>query len=123
MQTREIGGGVMRLQGAIFDGTDLLCDGAGKPRPGVSEFLSLLKMDGVWLYLVTAGERSEAEGVLSRAGLGERFRGVLSAGEVRGGIEDVYERAVRRLQTAKPTVVVFTADLERLPVLYAADFR
>ena len=43
----------MRLQSAVFDGTELLTDAAGAWKPGVEEALALLKIEGVWMYLVT----------------------------------------------------------------------
>lgn len=39
----------MRLQGAVFDGTEALLGTAGVPLPGVKEFLSLMKIEDVWM--------------------------------------------------------------------------
>ena len=39
----------MRLQGAVFDGTEALLDAGGAPLPGVKEFLSLMKIENVWM--------------------------------------------------------------------------
>ena len=44
----------MRLQGAIFHLPGALLDETGAPRNGVKEFLSVMKMEGVWMYGVTA---------------------------------------------------------------------
>lgn len=43
----------MRLQSAIFTLPDALLDG-GVLRPGADKVLSILKMESVWLYAVTA---------------------------------------------------------------------
>ena len=43
----------MRLQSAIFTLPDALLDG-GALRPGADKVLSILKMESVWLYAVTA---------------------------------------------------------------------
>ena len=41
----------MRLQGAVFDVPDTLLDREGRPLTGLMPFLSLLRMEGVLLYL------------------------------------------------------------------------
>ena len=51
----------MRLQSAIFTFPDALLDG-GALRPGADKVLSILKMESVWLYAVTAGFRAVAVG-------------------------------------------------------------
>lgn len=50
----------MRLQGAIFDVPDTLLDREGRPLTGLMPFLSLLRMEGVLLYLVSEEERARA---------------------------------------------------------------
>ena len=47
----------MRLQGAVFDVPDTLLDREGRPLTGLMPFLSLLRMEGVLLYLVSEEER------------------------------------------------------------------
>lgn len=68
----------MRLQGAVFDGTELLTDVAGAWKSGVEEALTLLKIEGVWMYLVTELERHQAEELLAKGPLGQYLRGVVS---------------------------------------------
>ena len=58
----------MRLQSAIFTLPDALLDG-GALRPGADKVLSILKMESVWLYAVTALDRAEAQALLRSAGI------------------------------------------------------
>ena len=57
----------MRLQGAIFQLPDALLDAAGVPRSGVKEFLSVMKMEGVWMYSVTDQSLEECRRALEGA--------------------------------------------------------
>lgn len=56
-------------------------------KPGVQKFLSLLKMEGVWMYVATATDRRLAEAALKHAGIDQYFRGMLTCPEVGGGEE------------------------------------
>ena len=115
----------MRLQGAIFDGTELLMTPAGTLGPGAPEFLSVMKMEGVWMYMVSEGDRRQAEETLRAGGLETYFRGAVSAGEF--GMErsapELYEKALRRLREPKPAVVVFTQRMDTLRRVREAGFR
>lgn len=115
----------MRLQGAIFDGTELLLNPEGMLGPGVSEFLSVLKMEGVWMYLIAEGDRRQAEETLKTGGLETYFRGVVPAGEfgVERSAPELYEKALRRLREPKPAVVVFTQRMDTLRRVKGAGFR
>ena len=70
----------MRLQSAIFTLPDALLDG-GTLRPGADKVLSILKMESVWLYAVTALDRAEAQALLRSAGIEGDFRGLLTERE------------------------------------------
>ena len=70
----------MRLQSAIFTLPDALLDG-GALRPGADKVLSILKMESVWLYAVTALDRAEAQALLCSAGIEGDFRGLLTERE------------------------------------------
>ena len=70
----------MRLQSAIFTFPDALLDG-GALRPGADKVLSILKMESVWLYAVTALDRAEAQALLRSAGIEGDFRGLLTERE------------------------------------------
>ncbi len=108
----------MRLQSAIFVVEDAL---AG--RDDADKVLSLLKMEGVWLYAVTDLGRSEAEAALGRNA--EYFRGVLTAKEAQCGTGDgrLYEKAMRRLRSEKRDTIVFTGRLTALRAAKEAGFR
>ena len=45
-------------------------------KPGVAKFLSLLKMEGVWMYVATATDRHLAQAALRHAGIDGYFRGM-----------------------------------------------
>lgn len=102
----------MRLQGAVFHLPDALLDEAGAPRNGVKEFLSLMKMEGVWMYGVTAQPLEDCRSALERAGLSPYFRGLMQAQEHGVGLDDpqLYHKAVKRLRTAPRATAVFTTD-------------
>ena len=115
----------MRLQGAVFDVPDTLLDREGRPLTGLMPFLSLLRMEGVLLYLVSEEERRTLQPKLEAAGLAAYFRGVLYTGEQGRGIEDpeLYEKCVRRLGTARPATLVFTAREKVLRCVREAGFQ
>ena len=50
-------------------------------KPGLKEFLSLLKMEGVWMYVATATDRPLAEAALRHAGIDGYFRGMVTVAE------------------------------------------
>lgn len=78
-------------------------------KPGVDKVLSILKMEGVWMYVVTGSDRPVVEAALGRTGLLHYFRGILTAREA--GCDKrtprIYEKALRRLQSNKQDTVVF----------------
>ena len=95
-------------------------------KPGVQKFLSLLKMEGVWMYVATNTDRSLAEAGLRRAGLDGYFRGLLTCAEVGAGKNDspeIYERAMRRLRGNKKDTVVFEDALHAIQTAKRAGFR
>ena len=67
----------MRLQSAIFTLPDALLDG-GALRPGADKVLSILKMESVWLYAVTALDGADARAMQRAAGVEEAFRCLLT---------------------------------------------
>ena len=94
-------------------------------KPGVREFLSLLKMEGVWMYVATATDRPLAEAALRQAGIRDYFRGILTCEEVGHGKDqpDVFEGALRRLRSTKKDTVVFEDALYAIRTAKAAGFR
>lgn len=97
-----------------------------RPKPGVLKFLSLLKMEGVWMYAATNTDRQLVEPALKRTGLLPYFRGILTCGEVGVGKNEspeIYERALRRLRSNKKDTVVFEDALHAIRTAKAAGFR
>ena len=124
----------MRLQCAIFELDGALLtpagDGSGSPaepqlRPGAEKFLSLLKMEDVWMYAVSPADRTVAEAALRRTGLSGYFRGLMTYAEAGCGGEDpvLYEKCLTRLRCAKPQCVVFASSLSGLRTAKQAGFR
>ena len=115
----------MRLQGAIFDFHGTILDDKGNPLPGVDRVLSMMKMEDVWMYLVCDGDPAPVRSALEGAGLWGRFRGLISAAEHGGDPLDpeLYEKAVRRLRTARRATVLFTAREAALRAAKAAGFQ
>lgn len=97
-----------------------------QPKPGVVKFLSLLKMEGVWMYVATATDRTLAEAALRHAGIDGYFRGIITseeAGQEKREGPEIYERAMRRLQSNKKDTVIFEDALHALRTAKAAGFR
>ena len=97
-----------------------------RPKPGLVRFLSVLKMEGVWMYVATATDRPLAEAALKTAGLEGFFRGIITsreAGQEKREGPEVYERALRRLRSTKKDTVVFEDALYALRTAKAAGFR
>ena len=97
-----------------------------RPKPGVTEFLSLLKMDGVWMYVATAPDRPLAEAALRCAGIEDYFRGMITsreAGQSKREGPEIYERALRRLRSNKKDTVVFEDAIHAIRTAKAAGFR
>ena len=95
-------------------------------KPGVQKFLSLLKMEGVWMYVATATDRHLAEAALRHAGIDGYFRGIVTSAEVSRGKEEspeIYERAMTRLRSNKKDTVIFEDALHAVRTAKAAGFR
>ncbi len=98
----------MRLQGAVFDGTEALLDDGGAAARGEG-VLSLMKIEDVWMYLICDGAAAPVRAALEQSGLWSYFRGLLSAVEQGGPLDpELYERQWR-LRTARRATVIFTA--------------
>jgi len=95
------------------------------PKPGVEKVLSLLKMEGVWMYIATATNRGPAEAALRRTGLDGYFRGILTCAEAGRGKDspEIFEMALRRLRSNKKDTVVFEDSLHAIQTAKAAGFR
>ncbi|MBQ9721851.1 MAG: HAD family hydrolase [Oscillospiraceae bacterium] len=110
----------MRLQSAIFSLEDTLTGHAD-----ADKVLSILKMEGVWMYAVTDLPRAEAERTLRELGLTDYFRGILTAAEAgcKASEARMYEKAMRRLRSTLRDTVVFVGRPEALRNAKAAGFR
>ena len=117
---------VDQLVGMVFDKIhDFYC-GKVLAKPGVEKFLSLLKMEGVWMYVATATDRPLAEAALRHAGIDGYFRGIITVAEAGAGkaeSAEIYERAMRRLQSNKKDTVIFEDALHAIQTAKAAGFR
>ena len=93
-------------------------------KPGVAKFLSLLKMEGVWMYVATATDRHLAQAALRHAGIDGYFRGMITCQDVGAGKDspEIYERAMRRLQSNKRDTVIFEDALHAIETAKAAGF-
>ena len=95
-------------------------------KPGARKFLSLLKMEGVWMYIATNTDRRLVELALKRTGLEGYFRGIVTCAEAGAGKREsaeVYEKALRRLRSNKKDTVVFEDALHAIRTAKAAGFR
>ena len=95
-------------------------------KPGVQKFLSLLKMEGVWMYVATNTDKRLAEIALKHTGIRSYFKGVLTCGEVGLGkaeSAEIFERCMRRLQSNKRDTVIFEDSLHAIRTARAAGFR
>lgn len=110
----------MRLQSAIFVLEDTLPN-----HTDAGKVLSILKMEGVWMYAVTDLPRAEAEQALREMGLADYFRGVLTAQEANCAASDarMYEKAMRRLRSTLRDTVVFVGRMKALQNAKAEGFR
>jgi HAD superfamily hydrolase (TIGR01509 family) len=96
-----------------------------QPKPGAEKFLSLLKMEGVWMYVATATDRAQAEAALRRCGLLDFFRGILTCTEVGCGKDSpvIFQRCLTRLRCRKEECVVFEDSLHAIRTAKGAGFR
>jgi len=95
-------------------------------KPGVKKFLSLLKMEGVWMYVATNTDRHLVQAALKHTGIDSYFRGILTCAEVGAGKQEspeIYERAMRRLRSTKKDTVVFEDAVHAIRTAKAAGFR
>ena len=103
---------------------DVLPDGKGA-RPGADKVLSILRMEGVWMYAVTGQRRAAAEEALRRAGLDGAFRGLLTEEETGcpACSARMLEKAMRRLRSSPADTVVFAGRLEQVRAAAESGLR
>lgn len=119
-------GTVDELVSEVWDQIEDFYQNHVEPKPGVVKFLSLLKMEGVWMYVATATDRPLVEAALRHAGIDGYFRGIITsreAGQTKREGPEIYERAMRRLRSNKKDTVVFEDALHAVQTAKAAGFR
>ena len=97
-----------------------------RPKPGLVRFLSILKMEGVWMYVATATDRPLAEAALERAGLAGYFQGMVTcqeAGQEKQEGPAVYEWALKALCGRKRNTLVFEDVFYAVSTAKNAGFR
>ena len=99
---------------------------AARAKPGVLPFLSMLKMQGVGMYVATNTDRYLAETGLRQAGLEPYFKGLITCAEAGAGKADspeIFLRAMRRLRGNLQNTVIFEDALHAIRTAKAAGFR
>ena len=97
-----------------------------QPKLGVEKFLSLMKMEGVGMYIATATDRLLVEAGLKHAGIAQYFQGIVTcreAGASKSASAAVFERALTRLRSNQENTVVFEDSLPAIRTAKAAGFR
>jgi HAD superfamily hydrolase (TIGR01509 family) len=94
-------------------------------KPGADKLLSLLKMEGVWMYLATATDRPQAEAALRHTGLDRYFRGILTCSEIGAGKDSplIFEKCLTRLRCRRDACVVFEDSLHAIQTAKEAGFQ
>ena len=105
---------------AEFYGSQVRC------KPGVEKFLSILKMEGVTMYVATATDRPFVEAALKTAGIAHYFKGIITcaeAGADKGESAKIYEYAMKRMRGNKLDTVIFEDSWVAIRTAKAAGFR
>lgn len=94
-------------------------------KPDVEKLLSILKMQGVWMYVASATDRPLVETALRHTKLDGYFRGILTASEAGAGKDDprIFEKCLTRLRCRREECVVFEDFLPAARTAKAAGFR
>ena len=95
-----------------------------KPKDGVPEFLEFLRGRGIPMCIATATERYLVEAVLTRLGLLDYFKGILTCGEVGHGKDEpeIFLRAAKLLGTGVSDTAVFEDAPHAIKTARSAGF-
>jgi len=93
-------------------------------KPGVAEYLRLLKESGVKMCVATVTDRYLVEDTLERLGILHYFCGIFTCAEVGYGKDKpiIYQKALEHLGTAKEETFVFEDSLFALETAKADGF-
>ena len=97
-----------------------------KAKEGVDQFLSILKMEGVWMYVATATEKELALKALRCAGIADYFKGIITVSDVGVGKAEsakIFEYAMKRLRGNKLDTVIFEDSWAAIRQAKAEGFR
>ena len=117
---------VEQIEDMIVDEVESFYDTEVQLKPGVQKFLSILKMEGVWMYVATNTDKRLAEIALKHTGIRSYFKGVLTCGDVGVGkaeSAEIFERCMRRLQSHNRDTVIFEDSLHAIETAAKAGFR
>ena len=94
-------------------------------KAGVGKVLSLLKMNGVTMYVATASDRALAEAALKRTDLMRYFKGMMTCSEAGASKVSplIYEKCLTRLRCDKQHCMVFEDSLRAVRTASSAGFR
>lgn len=94
-------------------------------KPEADKVLSILKMQGVWMYIATATDREQAEGALRHTGLDGYFRGIMTSTEAGCGKDDplIFDKCLTRLRCRKEQCIVFEDSLYAIQTAKSAGYR
>ncbi len=116
---------VEKIQTDIHDSLERFYREEAELRPGIREFLDGLSAAGIRMCTATATDRTLVEAALKRCGVLHHFDGVFTCDEIGAGKDEpqIYEAALKHLQTEKSRTFVFEDALHALETAKKAGFR
>lgn len=94
-------------------------------KPGVKNFLEMLRENGVKMCIATASDRNIVEPTLKRLGIFEHFEFIITCTEVGKGKEssDIFEKSLEMLRTNKENTYVFEDSLVAISTAKKCGFK
>ena len=95
------------------------------PKPGVVDFLNVLKRNGIPMCIATASERCQVEAALNRCGMAHYFDAIFTCGEVGHGKDEpfIFRTAMAHFAADRPGTLVFEDALHAVQTAKADDFQ